>query len=150
MYVQLTYTMDLKEQADQIERCCVTYSLRQLNRVVTNIYNSELSAVGITNSQFNILTAIAKMQPVSPGKVAKVLHLEKSSISRTLEGMHRNGWLQAEGNGRSQQLTITENGEEIYLKAFGLWERAQEISLQLMGSEVADTLRSAAKAVPTD
>lgn len=139
---------NIKKQADQVEQSCVGYSLRQLDRVITNIYNSEFAAIGITSSQFNIFTAIAKMQPVSPAKVAKVMQLEKSSLSRNLEIMRRNGWLLTEGNSRAMQLSLTEKGEDIYGRAFPYWEKAQKRSQEIIGEEAAKNLQMAVRSMP--
>ena len=140
----------VKKQADHVEQHCVGSSLRQLNRVISSLFNAELAAVGLTGSQFNIMTALAKMQTASPAKVAKVLHLEKSSLSRNVERMRRNGWLQSGGSPRAVQLSLTAAGENVYASAFPCWERAQKASRKLIGSEAAGHLRTVLQSMRPD
>jgi DNA-binding MarR family transcriptional regulator len=140
---------DVKKMADQVERDCVGLNLRQLNRFITTVFNTEFAPVGITSSQFNVLTAIVKMQPASPAKIARVLHLEKSSLSRNLELMRRNGWLKVGGNRRNIQISLTAKGENVYARTFPRWERAQTVSRKIIGDGVAKNLRSIVRSLGT-
>ncbi len=131
--------------ANCVAQHCIASRLRRLNRVVTNIYNAELTALGITASQFNILTALANMQPTSAAEISRVLHLEKSSLSRNLELMRRNGWIESKAQARLVQLWISAKGEVIYSKAFPSWERAQNKCHELFGPEITKNLQSASE-----
>jgi DNA-binding MarR family transcriptional regulator len=100
-----------------VAQYCVATRLRKLNRIVTNIYNAEFTAVGVTASQFNILTALAHFQSTSAVTIGKVLSLEKSSLSRNLKLMRRHGWIESEGDSRITEIRISAKGKNIYAKA---------------------------------
>lgn len=136
-----------KTLANFVQQHCVGLRVRQLNRVITGIFNSELTTVGVTSSQFNLLTAIIKMQPVAPVKLAKVLHLEKSTLSRNLKLMRRNGWLRVEGSSRNLQISLTVKGNHVYARTFPCWEKAQYASRKVLGEEMADNLRTVIKSL---
>lgn len=125
---------------------CVATRLRKLNRIVTNIYNAEFTAVGVTASQFNILTALAHFQSTSAVTIGKVLSLEKSSLSRNLKLMRRHGWIESEGDSRMTEIRISAKGKNIYAKAIPGWERAQSKCQRLLGAEFTEGLRLAAEA----
>jgi DNA-binding MarR family transcriptional regulator len=139
---------DFKKMANCVARDCIASRLRKLNRVVTSIYNAELTALGITASQFNILTALANMQPTSAAQISRALHLEKSSLSRNLELMRRNGWIKSEGQARISQLRVSANGESVYTKAFPCWERAQNKCHQILKPEITENLQFAGGILP--
>lgn len=138
--------LDIKKQAEGVGRQCVASRLRKLSRLVNGIYNAELTAAGLTISQFNILTALAKLQPTTPAQISRVLRLEKSSLSRNLELMRRNGWIETEGDVRISQLSISAKGERAYARALPGWERAQDKCQKILGPEIAEKLQAAAEA----
>jgi DNA-binding MarR family transcriptional regulator len=120
--------------------------LRKLNRVVTNIYNAEFAALGVTASQFNILTALARFRSTSAVTIGRILSLEKSSLSRNLKLMRRHGWIESEGDSRMTEIRISAKGERVYAKALPAWECAQSKCERLLGPEFTERLRSAAEA----
>jgi DNA-binding MarR family transcriptional regulator len=136
---------DIKAEAERVAQCCVATRLRKLNRIVTNIYNAEFAAVGLTASQFNILTALAHFRSTSAVTVGKVLSLEKSSLSRNLKLMRRHGWIDNEGDSRMAEIRISAQGENVYAKAIPGWERAQRKCRKLLGAEFAEGLKLAAE-----
>lgn len=140
---------DFKKRVQCVAQHCVASRLRKLNRVVTNLYNAELAALGMTASQFNILTALANLQPTSPAQIGGVLHLEKSSLSRNLKLMRRNGWIGSDGRARNLQVRISAKGEGLYARAFPCWERAQNQCHELLGLEMTENLHAATEALPT-
>jgi DNA-binding MarR family transcriptional regulator len=144
----VTPQTDVKGMAKHVAQHCVATRLRVLNRDVTNIYNGELKKLGITVSQFNILTALACMQPASSMQIGKILHLEKSSLCRNLDLMQRNGWIKGENQGRSLQLRTTEEGESIYAQAYPCWEQAQNECRKMLGSQIAENLQSLMMTLP--
>jgi DNA-binding MarR family transcriptional regulator len=58
-----------------------------LNRVVTNLYNEALHALGLKVSQMNTLLAAAKMGIAQPAEICGRLHLDVSTLSRNTESV---------------------------------------------------------------
>lgn len=83
--------------------------LRLLNRSVTRLYEAALRPHGITIAQLNLLASVANLQPVPSGKLADLLSLEISTLSRNARLMEHAGWLEIaladHGNGRVLSLT---------------------------------------------
>jgi DNA-binding MarR family transcriptional regulator len=123
----------LQACADRVAKNCVALRLQSLNRLISSIYNDALGPAGITISQFSILTAIIKMQPVAPSKIAAALNLERSTLSRNLKVMRRNGWIELRGSGRRPQVALTRKGGGVYAKGTVLWERAQQNASAILG-----------------
>lgn len=115
----------IQSLADQVAGRCVAARVRALNRLISNVYNARLTPSGITIGQFSILTAIIKTQPVAPAKIGAILGLEKSTLSRNLDLLRRNGWIDIAGTRKKQAITLTPRGAELYAEAFPRWRAAQ-------------------------
>jgi DNA-binding MarR family transcriptional regulator len=134
----------LQSLADQAAGQCVAARVRALNRLISNVYNAKLSPAGITISQFGILTAVIKTQPVQPAKIGAILGLEKSTLSRNLDLLRRNGWVEIDGTRKNQTVRLTPSGAELYSRAFPHWRAAQDEVLGRLGLEaqkLGDLLR---------
>ncbi|MGH9882849.1 MAG: MarR family winged helix-turn-helix transcriptional regulator [Pyrinomonadaceae bacterium] len=133
---------DLKSRADRVARGCYSVHLRVFNRLISRIYNDSLSSGGLTVSQFNILTAVVKCEPVAPGQVSSVLHLEKSTLSRNIELMRKNGWITTETKDRTLLISTTGKGRDLYKNSLPLWEQAQRKARKLAGEEIFQQIDS--------
>ena len=130
--------------AETIAANCLAGRIRLLHRTVTGIFDEALRPLGLTDAQLTILVVIANRSPVSPGAVARRLSMEKSTISRNVARMDRNGWLGvAEGeSAREQRLTLSASGKALLVKAFPVWKAAQTKTAALLGQRGADSIRS--------
>ena len=138
---------ELREMVDRATRLCLGVRVRLLNRVVSGVFDEALRAEGLRVGQFNILMALGAMSPVSPARLAEVLHMDASTMSRDLAHLRKRGWIEATSlaGTRGQTLTLTSAGEEILARAMPAWEQAQgDVSSQL-GPEAVAAFRAAAR-----
>ena len=136
---------------DTIARDCIAVRLRSLNRVVTNLYDDELRPLGLKASQLNILIATAKLGLARPAQVCEILQLDASTLSRNVERMRSNGWLEAvvEEDARSQPFRLTPLGKKLIEKAFPAWKRAQRTASRLLGEEGIALFDRVSKSCPS-
>src|SRR2546425_3097152 len=85
--------MDNQKNIDTIARNCIAVRLRLLNRVVSNLYDDALRALGLKVSQMNILVVTAKLGLARPAEVCRLLQLDTSTLSRNVERMRARSWL---------------------------------------------------------
>jgi DNA-binding MarR family transcriptional regulator len=132
---------------DTIAKTCIAGRLRLLNRVVTNIYDDALRPLGLKISQGNILILTGKMGVASPVQVCEYLQLDISTLSRNVELMRKNGWLeQVPGeDARSHPFCLTAEGKRLIEKATPAWEKAQAEARELLGDDLVSLLNKAAK-----
>jgi DNA-binding MarR family transcriptional regulator len=134
---------------DTIAKTCIAGRMRLLNRVITNIYDDALRPLGLKISQGNILIVTGKMGIATPVQVCEYLQLDVSTLSRNVELMRKNGWLEevpAE-DARSRPFRLTAAGKQLIEKAIPAWEKAQEEARKLLGDEFVSQLNHAAKRV---
>src|SRR5437763_983032 len=114
--------------AELIAAECLAVRVRTLNRTVSAIYDEALRPHGIRVGQLNLLVAVAKMGTARPGDLCRFLRMEKSTLSRDVELMRRNGWLlvDSSGDGRARPLKISAEGEALIEAVVPAWRQAQE------------------------
>lgn len=122
---------------DTIARTCIAVRLRLLNRVVTNLYDDALRPLGLKVSQMNILVLTAKLGLARPAQVCDLLQLDTSTLSRNVERMRAQGWLEIvpDEDARTQPFRLTAQGKRLVEKAIPGWEEAQRQASELLGSE---------------
>ena len=134
----------VRETAREIARECVGARVRMLNRLVSRIYDEQIRPHGLKFSQMNILTVVTLHGPVQPVEVARILSLEKSTLSRNVSLMEANGWLETlPGRGNAQLLRVTAEGRRLLKKAAPGWRRAQKRVVSLLGGRTATAVRRA-------
>jgi len=116
---------------------CLGYRVRLLNRVITNIYDRALQPLGLKANQANILTMLSYVGQASAADISRVLVMEKSTVSRTVDRMKKNGWINVDGHGDgpSQTITVTAKGRELMASAHEKWKTAQKQATELLSEE---------------
>src|SRR6188508_882735 len=134
---------------DTISRTCIAVRLRLLNRVITSFYDEALRPLGLKVSQLNILIVTAKLGLARPAQVCEILQLDTSTLSRNVERMRANGWLEVvpDKDARVQPVRLTAKGRGLIEKALPAWEEAQCQARQLLGKEGIALLDKVAKKV---
>ena len=132
---------------DTIARTCIAVRLRLLNRVVTNLYDDALRPLGLKVSQMNILVLTAKLGLARPAQVCDLLQLDTSTLSRNVERMRAQGWLEVvpDEDARTQPFRLSAQGRRLIEKTIPAWEEAQRQASELLGSEGTALLDQAAK-----
>jgi DNA-binding MarR family transcriptional regulator len=128
-----------------VERECLGFRVRKLNRIVSAIYDSALASAGVKTSQFTVLVAIANRGSVRPSELTRLLQLDESTLSRNVDRMCAKEWLRLapDADRRSHLIEITDKGETLIDKCLPAWQEAQERVSKWLGAESIAALRSA-------
>jgi len=110
--------------------------VRLLSRRLSRIYDAALRPHGITVAQLNLLTLIQSVGRAPSGRIADLLSMEISTLSRNARIMEKEGWLTIEhaerGNGRL--LGLTPAGAAKLEECLPAWEHAQDVAKDLLGA----------------
>jgi DNA-binding MarR family transcriptional regulator len=128
-----------------VERECLGFRVRKLNRIVSAIYDGALASAGVKTSQFTVLIAIANRESVRPSELTRLLQLDESTLSRNVDRMCAKGWLRLapDADRRSHLIEITDKGQTLIGKCLPAWQEAQEKVSKWLGAESIAALRSA-------
>ncbi|MEO1400272.1 MAG: MarR family transcriptional regulator [Cyanobacteria bacterium J06635_1] len=137
-----------REIARQMSQECIARRLRQVNRMVTRLYDDALRSHSLTINQLNIVATVVSQGQLQPGQLGRMLGMEKSTVSRTIDRMVKKGWLEAGPgkDGRSQLLKATPSGRQLLITVAPIWDELQITVLSSMaegGLGLLDTLSMA-------
>jgi DNA-binding MarR family transcriptional regulator len=122
--------------ADAVPRGCTNLKLRQANRRVTRHYEAYLGPTGLKITQYSLLSYVVKLGPVQAGTLAAAMQMDASTLSRNLQPLLRQGWLQA-GTGADARCRIVEatpEGEARRAVAQKAWKDAQQALNRRLGA----------------
>lgn len=116
---------------------CAAFNFRRTARAVTRLFDLALGPAGIRSTQFAILTAVAKYQPVSISRIGDILVLDPTTLTRSLRLLQKQGLLEISPRStrRHRFLNLTDAGAKSLAQAIPLWRKVQAEFLGLLGSE---------------
>jgi len=129
---------------------CAAYQFRRTSRAVARLYDTAIAPSGLRSTQFAILTAIAKLQPIAMSRVGEILVIEPATMTRSLRLLEKDGLIEIAPRGvrRQRLLTLTLKAEKALAVAVPLWREAQARFLASLGrhwAELQDQLEHAAE-----
>jgi DNA-binding MarR family transcriptional regulator len=128
---------------------CIAFRVRALNRVITNLYDAALLPFGVTVNQATMLIMLSIVGEAGPGRIGQVLIMEKSTLSRNLDRMKKQGWIEAAGvdGGKEQIVSVTAKGRKLLAAFHPAWEKAQKQAAELLGEKGVSAVHTLHKAV---
>jgi DNA-binding MarR family transcriptional regulator len=137
----------LKRDAAEAIRDCIATRLRMANRVITKLYDDALRPLGLKVTQLSMLVVAEDRGLIRQSQVGAELQLDDSTLSRNLELMRANGWLEevSAHDARVHSYRLTEEGRALLDKAIPAWRDAQSKAERLLGEAGVHALRSFAR-----
>ena len=128
--------------AEATSGACLATRVRQLSRIVTRVYDDAMRPLGITASQFTLLTQLAQQDGITAVEIGGSLDIEKSTLSRNLKRLLALGHLTMDppAGRRGRGLHLTQKGSDVIQRAYPVWRDAQSKSVGIMGPESRSTL----------
>ena len=106
------------------------------SRAVTRLYDDTLRPVGLRATQLVLLVAIGSGEAVSITALAKFIGMDRSTLTRNLAPLERDGLVRVgnEGWRRSRTIEITKKGSARSREALSFWEKAQNTLRKKLGA----------------
>jgi DNA-binding MarR family transcriptional regulator len=121
---------------------CLCYKTRMAARAVTRAYDRALRSTGLRITQFTLLVAASMAGGAPLGRLADLLGLERTTLTRNLSVLEREGLIQVTNlDGRTRNVLIAPAGKARLNAALPLCSRAQEKLRQKFGPEKWDGLQ---------
>ncbi len=133
---------DLK-QCREIEQTCAVFNLRTASRVVTQLYEEIMKPSGVLPTQFTLLVATRALGPVAISKMAEVLVIDRTTPTRNLKPLEREGLLSVvpgKEDQRSREVSLTSKGLKRLEQALPLWQEAQRRVKRALGASRLDRM----------
>jgi DNA-binding MarR family transcriptional regulator len=123
---------------------CASFNFRRTARAVTRMYDTALQESGIRSTQFAILVGIAKNQPVSIGTLGDILIIDRTTLTRSLRLLKKEGLIAISKRSTMRQrfLTLTPKGERTLARSLPAWREAHARFVATVGSDYWIDLRN--------
>lgn len=120
-------TSDLERAAIEVRQTCLGTKLRMASRAVTQLYDDAIAESGLRSTQFTLLIALAQAPFVPLSKIAEVLVMDRTTLTRNLMPLVREGWVQEGGTNdkRVRAYALTAQGRKVLERALPGWRKAQ-------------------------
>ena len=105
---------------------CAAATLRRTTRAVAHLYAEEFGGL-VDGPQFSLLALINRSPGTNQSALGRILILDKTTLSRNLRLMQRQGWVEpvASGDKRERGFQLTADGSRLLKRARPAWQRAQ-------------------------
>jgi len=116
---------------------CTCANLRKTTRVITQLYDAFLEPSGLLATQFLLLGAVGVSQSIAVTPLAEQLAMDPTTLARNLKPLERDGLVEiVTGTDRRTRIVkLTDHGRETLVKAFSLWQQAQEYVINRIGAD---------------
>ncbi len=106
---------------------CAQANLRQTMRLAGQRYDRALKPSGLKATQFTLLSVLAKAGPLPMTRLADLLVLDRTTLTRNLRPLEAKGWVEVgrDSDERLRPVSITEAGRERVAEATPLWQATQ-------------------------
>ena len=134
---------ELRLDAAEVARDCIATRMRMADRVITKVYDDALRPLGLKVTQMSMLVVAEDRGLIRQSEVGARLRLDDSTLSRNLERMRANGWLEevAGDDARVHSYRLTEAGRALLDRAIPAWRGAQAEARRLLGDAGVQALR---------
>lgn len=125
-----------------VPRTCIALRMRLANRVITKAYDDALRPFGLRVTQLALLAMAEDRGILRQSELCEQLQISDSALSRNLERMKVNGWIEPTGGetAREHPYRITKTGRKLLLQALPAWQQAQQKAEELLGSRAIQSL----------
>lgn len=91
------------------------FILNDVARLLRKVYDRRVRALGLTRSQWWVVTHLYRSEGVTQSELADILELERASLGRLLDRLEAKGWVRREADAkdrRAKRVYLTAQVEE--------------------------------------
>jgi DNA-binding MarR family transcriptional regulator len=116
---------------------CASLNFRRTARAITRLYDLAFQGTKIRSTQFTILIAVAKAQPLSISALGSILVIDSTTLTRSLGKLQKQGLLTVSKRAERRQrfVTLTEAGVKALEESLPGWRAAQERFVKTVGAD---------------
>jgi DNA-binding MarR family transcriptional regulator len=122
---------------------CFCLASRQAARKITRLYDGVMQKSGMRSTQFTILSQLMLRGELPIGKLASLLGMERTTLTRNLTPLEQRKWISIKSGDdpRARMLGITASGRTAVRRGFPFWARAQAEVGKLLGADGQSALK---------
>ena len=117
----------LQDTCLRAARECTAASVRRASRALSSLYDEALAPTGLRGTQFSLLVAVAIAGEMPVTRMAAILGLDRTTLTRNLAPLEKDGLLQSvpSSDRRVRLVRLTPRGRSTLERALPLWDSVQ-------------------------
>lgn len=119
---------------------CLYFTANIFSRQLSDMAREEFSATGLSPSHAFIMMAVNKQPGIHPGKIAEIMFLAPSTITRLLDKMEMRNYITRYYNGRNIEVHPTPMGSSINTRLEKDWQNLIQKYTSAFGKKVTKNL----------
>ncbi len=128
-------------------RICLALAARRTANLVTRHFNSYLAPLGLEVTQAVLLGLIASGKAESSSALARLVGIERSTLTRNLKPLEDAGLLRRRAEGRRMVPELTSLGHARLKQAYAAWQEGQDALTAQLDAPDAEAVRAHLKAL---
>jgi DNA-binding MarR family transcriptional regulator len=126
---------DLEAMLLEMQGSCACYNIRKAARLVTQLYDAMLAPSGLPGTQFVLLAAIGRARAATLTRLAQVLGMDRTTLTRNLKLLERQGLIEMDAglDRRTHIVRLTGQGRQSLEAAIPFWKQAQATIISRFG-----------------
>ena len=112
------------ETTVEVRDTCLCLHTQRAARALARRFDEALRPVGLTNGQFSLLMALNRPQPTAMGPVARLLAMDRTTLTAALKPLERQGFVEVAvdpEDRRGRLLVLTHRGHDTLAAAVPIW-----------------------------
>jgi DNA-binding MarR family transcriptional regulator len=133
----------LERAAIEVREQCIASKLRNASRAITQLYDDAIAESGIRSTQFTLLVALAQAPLIPMTKLAEVLSLDRTTLTRNLTPLVRDGLVEERPgpDKRVRAYALTAQGRKVLESAIAGWRKAQAAMARALAEDRSELER---------
>lgn len=134
------------ETTSRVRDTCLCLHAQRAARALARHFDDALRPVGLTNQQFSLLMALNRTEPPLMGPVAKLLAMDRTTLTAALKPLERRGLVLVEASpndGRARILVLTAAGRATLASAVPVWRETHAAVEKRLAGPDPDAVRTA-------
>jgi DNA-binding MarR family transcriptional regulator len=130
----------------EVRDSCLCLHIQRAARALARRFDIALRPIGLTNGQFSLLMALNRPEPPPIGSVAKLLAMDRTTLTAALKPLQRDGLVKIAADPadrRSRRLALTSKGQRVLASAVPIWRKTHAVIETEVQPVPADKLRIA-------
>ena len=114
----------------EVRDTCLCLSTQRAARALARRFDEALRPVGLTNGQFSLLMALNRPQPPAMGPVARLLAMDRTTLTAALKPLERQKLVEVEidtEDRRGRFMVLTDRGRETLAAAVPIWRATHAV-----------------------
>ena len=128
-----------------IRDACLCLASQRAARALSRLFDDALKPVGLTSGQFSLMTSLNRPEPPSIGSVARLLAMDRTTLTANLKPLERRGLVKTEvdpKDRRGRRLSLTAEGLGVLDAATPIWSRVHAEVEARLGEGAPSLLRA--------